>query len=672
MPRKVVSGPDYDDEYDEYDDYDEDYDEYDETGYGNTQHPAKEEKESLKNSSNTVPVHWTCSMCTFSNHESMMYCEMCGVFRESFVKSAKDGSIKDAVSAVSSELKTSATSKNGSAKTSVKTLALDFDGGAERKHASTSRDKADSIQLASSGSTSVTAKKKTPVLSEEIPVERTNFQLKADESGGASSTSTNDDVTQKLSSDISQLCLEKNNVNVTKPCPPEYKPEAWMLADQEPEVLSQLNLAIVGHVDSGKSTLSGRLLHLLGRISRKDMHKNEKESKEKGKGSFAFAWAMDESTEERERGVTMTVAVAYLETKKYRVVLLDSPGHKDFVPNMISGATQADAAILVVDASTGSFEAGMDGEGGKSVGQTKEHAQLIRSFGVEQLLVAVNKMDAVGYSKERFEFIKLQLGNFLRSCNFKDSAITWIPLSAVENQNLIKPPSDARLTSWYQGLCLLDAVDSLKLPSRDVSKPLILPICDVIKSQSTGQLAAFGKLETGAIRNGSKVLVLPCGQEATVKSIERDSNPCNIARAGDNVAVNLQGIDGSQLIPGGVLCHPGFPVAVANQMELKILVLDITIPILVGSQVEFHIHHVKEPARIVKIITLLDKTGKPTKSAPRFLKSKQNAVVQVALDGEVCVQEFSKSRALGRAYLRSSGRTIAVGVVSRIIGQDQN
>jgi elongation factor 1 alpha-like protein len=157
---------------------------------------------------------------------------------------------------------------------------------------------------------------------------------------------------------------------------------------------------------------------------------------------------MDESTEERERGVTMTVAVAYLETKKYRVVLLDSPGHKDFVPNMISGATQADAAILVVDASTGSFEAGMHGEGGKSVGQTKEHAQLIRSFGVEQLVVAVNKMDAVGYSKERFDYIKLQLGNFLRSCNFKNSAITWIPLSVVENQNLIKPTSDARLTSW--------------------------------------------------------------------------------------------------------------------------------------------------------------------------------------------------------------------------------
>ncbi|CAN6323553.1 unnamed protein product [Urochloa humidicola] len=674
MPRKVVSGPDYDDDYDDYDEYDDDYVEYDDTEYDNDQHPVKTVKESSKKSASMVPVHWTCSMCTFNNHESMTYCEMCGVFRETFVKSAKNGSLKEAVSAVSSEPRASAMPKADSAKTPMKTHAVDSDGDSARKHANMSCDKANSTQLPSSGSSlGAEKKKKTPVLSEEIPVERTallvpdHFQLKGDQSSGASSSSQNDYVTQKLSSDISQLNVHKTNVNVE-----DYKPEKWMLADQESGVLSQLNLAIVGHVDSGKSTLSGRLLHLLGRISRKDMHKNEKESKEKGKGSFAFAWAMDESSEERERGVTMTVGVAYLETKKYRVVLLDSPGHKDFVPNMISGATQADAAILVVDASTGSFEAGMDGEGGKSVGQTKEHAQLIRSFGAEQLVVAVNKMDAVAYSKERFEFIKLQLGSFLRSCNFKDSAIAWIPLSAVENQNLIKPPSDARLTSWYQGFCLLDAIDSLQLPSRDVTKPLILPICDVIKSQSTGQLAAFGKLETGAIQNGSKVLVLPCGLEATVKSIERDSNSCSIARAGDNVAVSLQGIDGNQLIPGGVLCHPCFPVAVANHLELKILVLDITVPILVGSQVEFHIHHVKEAARVTKIIALLDKTGKPSKSAPRFLKSKQNAVVQVMLDGAVCVQEFSKNRALGRAYLRSSGRTIAVGVVNRVIGQDES
>lgn len=154
---------------------------------------------------------------------------------------------------------------------------------------------------------------------------------------------------------------------------------------------------------------------------------------------------MDESSEERERGVTMTVAVAYFDSMKYNVVLLDSPGHKDFVPNMISGATQADAAVLVVDASVGSFEAGMDGSG---FGQTREHAQLIRSFGVEQLIVAINKMDLVDYKMERFDFIKMLLGSFLRSCGFKESCVSWIPLSVMENQNLVTTTSDTRLSSW--------------------------------------------------------------------------------------------------------------------------------------------------------------------------------------------------------------------------------
>ena len=201
------------------------------------------------------------------------------------------------------------------------------------------------------------------------------------------------------------------------------------------------------------------------------MHKYEKEAKEKvssvirvasasqpaiaayivrmllyqGKGSFAYAWAMDEGPDERERGITMTVAVKYFDTEKYHVVLLDSPGHKDFVPNMISGATQADAAVLVVDASIGSFEAGM---GVNGIGQTKEHSQLIRSFGVENLIVAVNKMDMVEYSKDRFNFVKSQLGIFLRSCGFKDSSITWVPLSAMANENLVTAASDSRLLSW--------------------------------------------------------------------------------------------------------------------------------------------------------------------------------------------------------------------------------
>ncbi|XP_010049810.2 LOW QUALITY PROTEIN: HBS1-like protein [Eucalyptus grandis] len=447
----------------------------------------------------------------------------------------------------------------------------------------------------------------------------------------------------------------------------QYKPEKWMLPEAEDGLLSQLNLAIVGHVDSGKSTLSGRLLHLLGRISQKEMHKHEKEAKLEGKGSFAYAWALDESPEERERGITMTVAVAYFDTKKYRVVVLDSPGHKDFVPNMISGATQADAALLVIDASIGSFEVGMDG----SKGQTKEHAQLIRSFGVDQLIVAVNKMDVVEYSKDRFDLIKQQLGTFLRSSGFRDSSVCWIPLSAMENQNLVTAPSDVRLLSWYKGPYLLDAIDSLQPLTRDVLKPLVMPICDVIKSPSMGQVSACGKLEAGALRSGVKVLVMPSGDVGTVKSLERDSRPCAIARAGDNVAVVLQGIDTSKVISGGVLCHPDFPISIATHLELKVLVLDGASPILIGSQLEFHIHHAKEAARVEKMVSLLDpKTGKVMKKAPRCLLAKQKAVIEVVLQGPVCAEEFSSCKALGRVSLRALGRTIALGIVTQVIEKE--
>ncbi|WCJ30526.1 Elongation factor 1-alpha [Euphorbia peplus] len=474
----------------------------------------------------------------------------------------------------------------------------------------------------------------------------------------------------KLTSELNTISMSdksrnSSNLNDRKAKPrAQYQPEKWMLPVEADESVTQLNLAIVGHVDSGKSTLTGRLLHLRGRITQKQMHKFEKEAKLQGKGSFAYAWALDESSEERERGITMTVAVAYFDSKKYHVVVLDSPGHKDFVPNMISGATQADAAILVIDASLGAFEAGMDSK----KGQTREHAQLIRSFGVDQIIVAINKMDAVGYSNDRFDFIRSELAAFLRPCGFKDSSVTWIPLSVMENQNLVSAPSDARLLSWYNGPCLLDAIDSFQPPSRDYSKPLLMPICDVTKLTSGGQVSACGKLEAGAIRTGSKVLVMPSGDIGTVRTLERDSQACSVARAGDNVAVGLAGIDGSILMAGGVLCHPDFPVAVAKHLELKVLILDFATPILAGSQLEFHLYHAKEAARVSRIVSLLDpKTGKVTKKAPRCLIPKQQAIIEVVLNGPICVEQFSNCKALGRVALRQMGRTIALGVVTRII-----
>ncbi|BBG95403.1 Translation elongation factor EF1A/initiation factor IF2gamma family protein [Prunus dulcis] len=681
MPRKVNYGVDYDDDYDVYDDYD-----YDDDSAIKKNGKALESKRETER-----PEVWRCSICTYDNEGSMSACDICGVLRNPVVKSNSDkktveGRCKDSGASimakslfaslpcqtpkqavlfhqqkddfvieegnnfhklgdfqgpihefynafnihnnhhiniapfkfdvpspddlVSNGLWSSRTgskasvndlkSSKVSSKVAKKSGAVSGQSSAEWSDSSSAigqRSKQDRFdegnQLENQtvsyhdGSSDIITLQANGRLSDSSSAPQP--RSRHDSVDGSTNSSVIRGKQQSVTSGLKNLDLDarsgsSNNVNVRgSHSQAEYKPENWMLPDQAVDTLTQLNLAIVGHVDSGKSTLSGRLLHLLGRISKKEMHKYEKEAK--------------------------------------------------FCSKHDSGATQADAAILLVDASVGAFEAGVDG----SKGQTKEHAQLIRSFGVDQIIVAVNKMDIVEYSKDRFDLIKERLGTFLRSCGFKDSLVSWIPLSAMENQNLVEAPSDVRFSSCFRMW-----------------------------------VSACGKLEAGALRSGFKVLIMPSGELGTVRSLERDSQACVIARAGDNVAVTLQGIDGGHVMAGGVLCHPGFPVAVAKHLEMKVLVLDVTTPILIGSQLEFHIHHAKEAARVVKISSLLDrKTGKVARKAPRCLTAKQNAIVEVVLHQPVCVEEFSNSRALGRAFLRALGSTIAVGIVTRIIEEQK-
>ncbi|KAL9338611.1 hypothetical protein Peur_067626 [Populus x canadensis] len=660
MPRKVNYGVDCDDG--DYDDYDDDYDAEDDVEAAEPIHETAKYNDKVR--------LWRCAICNYDNDESMTACDICEVIRNPV-----PGSIKRVGGGA--EL---FNSRYPNITAGITEIVKSSD------KSSASMPKGKQGQQISDGSSASISKgrpgvdegnqKKNGIVgtqsSDETSDSISSTPKGKDKSVDYSSSSTNRGESLGLTGNLNEVSLSDKSGKSYKASAKrhkssaQYQPDKWMLPSKSENSLTQLNLAIVGHVDSGKSTLSGRLLHLLGRVTQKEMLKYEREAKLQGKGSFAYAWALDESPEERERGITMTVAVAYFDSKKYHVVVIDSPGHKDFVPNMISGSTQADAAILVIDASIGGFEAGMDNKG-----QTREHARLIRSFGVDQIIVAVNKMDSVEYSKDRFDLIRTQLGTFLHSCGFKDSLVSWIPLSAVENQNLVAAPLDIRLSSWYRGPYLLDAIDSLQPPTRDFSKPLLMPICDVLISSSQGQVSACGKMEAGALRSGVKVLVMPSGDVGTVRSLERDSKACDVARAGDNVAVSLQGIDGSNVMTGGVLCHPDFPVAVARHFELKVLVLDLEIPLVIGSQLEFHGHHAKEAARVVKIISVLDsKTGKVTKKAPRRLTSKQSAVIEVLLDGPVCMEEFTNCRALGRVFLRTSGKTIALGIITRII-EDQ-
>ncbi|KAK9946779.1 hypothetical protein M0R45_012225 [Rubus argutus] len=671
MPRKVNYGLDYDDEdYDAYEDYDYDLD--DDFGIENNGKELELKRETVKRDV------WRCSICTYDNEENLTACDICGVLHNPLGrvginsdKKSVEGRCKDSGASIMAKSLFASLPRKIIQKAVLfhpqkddfvieegnKFHRLgDIQGPIHEFQNAFIIHKIHNINIApfkfdvpspddvvSNGLRSSKVGSKASVT--DLESSRISSKVAKKSSASAQSSaewSDSSSVAQKDQQDTLNEGIPSGDRGVSYPHGSsgtktiqsnDYKPEKWMLPDEGVDTLTQLNLAIVGHVDSGKSTLSGRLLHLLGRVSKKEMHKYEKEAKSQGKGSFAYAWALDESAEERERGITMNVAVAYFDSSKYHVVVLDSPGHKDFVPNMISGATQADAAILLVDASCGAFEAGIKG-------QTMEHAQLIRSFGVDQIIVAVNKMDVVEYSKDRFDEIKQTLGTFLQSRGFKNSY--WVPLSVMENQNLVSAPSEARLLSWYHGPSLLDAIDSLQPPTRDFQKPLLMPICDVIRSTSLGQVSACGKLEAGALRSGSKVLVMPSGELGTVRSLERDSQACSIARAGDNVGVTLQGIDGGHVMAGAVLCHPGFPVAFAKHLELKVLLLDVATPILIGSQLEFHIHHAKEAARV-------------------------RAVIEVILQGPVCVEEFSKSRALGSVSLRASGNTVALGVVTRII-----
>ncbi|XP_025195578.1 HBS1-like protein [Melanaphis sacchari] len=423
----------------------------------------------------------------------------------------------------------------------------------------------------------------------------------------------------------------------------------------------QLYLIIIGHVDAGKSTLMGHLLYKLGHIQQRTIQKYEHESKKLGKQSFVFAWVLDETAEERNRGITMDVGHLKFETKTKDVTLLDAPGHKDFIPNMITGASQADATILVVDATKGEFETGFD-----SGGQTREHALLIRSLGITQLGVAVNKMDTVNWSEERFEEIKTKLGLFLKQAGYKESDVTFVPCSGLSGENLATKANESLLTNWYNGPCLMDVIDSFKPPERAISKPLRLCISDVFKSSGSG-FSIVGRVETGQLRVGDKVLVQPQGEVAQIKSIEIDELPQPIGLAGDFISVSLTGYDAQTIYSGCVLSDISLPIPVTSVLEARVVVFNVDFPIVRGHQVVLHYQSASESAVVSRLLAELNKsTGEVIKKNPRMIKKNTHALIKINLSRPICVEVYSDIRQLGRVMLRSGGTTIAAGLVTKV------
>ncbi|XP_072743332.1 protein HBS1 [Anoplolepis gracilipes] len=422
----------------------------------------------------------------------------------------------------------------------------------------------------------------------------------------------------------------------------------------------QLHLVVVGHVDAGKSTLLGRLLCDLGQVPQRLIHKYQQESKKIGKQSFVYAWVLDETGEERERGITMDIGHSKFETDTKSITLLDAPGHKDFIPNMITGATQADVALLVVDATRGEFETGFD-----SGGQTREHALLLRSLGVSQLAVVVNKLDTVNWSKDRFNEIVDKMSVFLKQAGFKDT-VTFVPCSGLSGENIVTKPKE-QLSNWYTGPTLINVIDNFKCPERPVNKPFRFSVNDIFKGTGSG-FCVSGHVETGMVSLGDKVLILPQNEIAVVKGLQSDEISTANAFAGDHVALTLAGIDQQNVGIGDIICNPQNPVPVTTCFQAHVVVFAIARPITKGLPVVMHQQSLVQPAFITKLIAQLHRsTGDVIKKKPRCLTKNSSAIIEVTTQNPVCMELYKDIKQLGRVMLRLEGTTIAAGLITKIL-----
>jgi len=429
-----------------------------------------------------------------------------------------------------------------------------------------------------------------------------------------------------------------------------------MSASQKPH----LNLVIIGHVDHGKSTMVGHILYRLGYFDQKTMQAIEEEAKKMGKESFKFAWLMDRMKEERERGVTIALSYMRFETKKYFFTIIDAPGHRDFVKNMITGASQADAAILVVSARKGEFEAGMSPEG-----QTREHAILAKTMGIDQLIVAVNKMDATEppYSKERYQQVKETLGKFLKGLGYNPDKVPFVPVSAWTGENLIERSPNM---PWYDGPVLVEVLDTLQVPPKPIDKPLRLPIQDVYSISGVG-VVPVGRVETGVLKVGDKVIFMPAGVVGEVRSIETHHMRIEKAEPGDNIGFNVRGVEKKDIKRGDVAGHPENPPSVVDEFTARIFVIWHPTAIAVGYTPVIHVHTASVASRITEIAAKLDpRTGKEVEKNPQFIKQGDNAIVKFKPIKPLVIEKYSDFPQLGRFAMRDMGKTIGIGIVTDI------
>ncbi len=412
-----------------------------------------------------------------------------------------------------------------------------------------------------------------------------------------------------------------------------------------------LNLIFTGHVDHGKSTLVGRVLYDTGALSENDLRKLKEEAAKVGKPTFEFAFAMDQLKEERERGVTIDIAHRDFHTQKYYFTIIDAPGHKDFVKNMITGASQADAAVLVCSAKEG------------VQAQTIEHAFLLKVLGVGQFIIAINKMDAVNYDRVKYEETKQALIAKIKPMGYPVDKIPIIPVSAYMGDN-VKTKSEK--TSWYGGPTFTEALDMLIEPKKATDKPLRLPIQEVLTITGQGTVPV-GRVESGILKPNMSVIIMPENVTAEVKSIEMHHQALTQAIPGDNVGFALKGVEKKAIRRGSVVGEPRSPPTVADEFTAQIVVLNHPTAIGKNYTPVFHLHTSQVACTIVEILEKKDpKTGQTAQKNPDFIKTGDVAIVKVKPTKPTVVEKYSEYPALGRFAIRDMGQTVAAGIVLEV------
>ncbi|KAF7536319.1 hypothetical protein G7Z17_g13062 [Cylindrodendrum hubeiense] len=447
-------------------------------------------------------------------------------------------------------------------------------------------------------------------------------------------------------------------------------------ADVDEETLKEIygkehiNIIFIGHVDAGKSTLGGSILYATGMVDERTMDKYKKEAKDLGRESWYLSWVMDLNKEERSQGKTIEVGRGFFETEKRRYSILDAPGHKTYVPNMIGGASQADVGILVISARKGEYETGFE-----RGGQTREHAMLAKTQGVNKLIVAINKMDdpTVEWSQDRYKECTTKLSQFLKGTGYNlKTDVFFMPVAAQQSQG-IKNRVSKEVAPWWNGPSLLEYLDSMQSLERKLNAPFMLPVNGKYRDMGT---IVEGKIEAGVVKKSMGLIMMPNKQNVEASALYGEQEEeVQVAQCGDQIRIRLKGIEEEDILPGFVLCSPKRLVHTVTEFEAQIRILELKSILTAGFNCVLHVHSAIEEVTFAALLHKLQKgTGRRSKTAPTHAKKGESIIARMQViggAGAVCVEKFEDYPQMGRFTLRDQGQTIAIGKITKLLSSSE-